>query len=79
VEWILLDNFTPERTREAVGLRYAVETGAWRTRLESSGNLDLTTVRDYAEAGVDACSVGRLTHSVPALDLGLDFKIPGAR
>ncbi len=73
-DWVLLDNFTPARTREAVALREGVESGDWRTRLESSGNVDLDNVRDYAEAGVDACSVGRLTHSVPALDLGLDLR-----
>ncbi len=76
VEWVLLDNFTPERTAEAVALRAELETDDWRTRLESSGNVDLETVRAYAEAGVDACSVGRLTHSVPALDLSLDLN-PG--
>ncbi len=76
VEWVLLDNFTPEATREAVRLRASLETGDWRTRLEASGNVTLETVRDYAEAGVDAASVGRLTHSVPALDLGLDLR-PG--
>jgi len=70
VEWILLDNFTPEQTVEAVRRRDAA--GA-TTRLESSGNVTLETIRAYAEAGVDAASVGRLTHSVAALDLGLDF------
>jgi nicotinate-nucleotide pyrophosphorylase (carboxylating) len=76
VEWILLDNFTPAVTREAVRLRASLETGDWRTRFEASGNVTLETIRDYAEAGVDAASVGRLTHSVPALDLGLDLR-PG--
>jgi len=76
VEWVLLDNFTPEATSEAVRLRASQETGDWRTRFEASGNVTLETVRDYAEAGVDAVSVGRLTHSVPALDLGLDLR-PG--
>ncbi len=74
VDWVLLDNFTPETTREAVGLRDTVETGEWKTRLESSGNVTLDSVRAYAEAGVDACSIGRLTHSVPALDIGLDIR-----
>jgi nicotinate-nucleotide pyrophosphorylase (carboxylating) len=70
VEWILLDNFDHARTREAVALRDAADAA---TRLESSGNVDLETIRGYAEAGVDAVSIGRLTHSAPALDLGLDF------
>jgi nicotinate-nucleotide pyrophosphorylase (carboxylating) len=74
VEWVLLDNFTPETAREAVRLREAVESGDRRTRLEVSGNVDLDSVRAFAEAGVDACSVGRLTHSAPALDLGLDLR-----
>lgn len=74
VDWIMLDNFSPESTRESVSLRAARETDDWHTRLESSGNLDLDNVRTYAEAGVDACSVGRLTHSAPALDLGLDIR-----
>jgi nicotinate-nucleotide pyrophosphorylase (carboxylating) len=71
VEWILLDNFTPAQTTEAVRRRDAAEVA---TLLEASGNLDLDTIASYAAAGVDACSVGRLTHSAPALDLGLDFQ-----
>ena len=43
------------------------------TRLEASGNVDLATVAAFAQSGVDAVSVGRLTHSAPAWDLGLDF------
>jgi nicotinate-nucleotide pyrophosphorylase (carboxylating) len=50
---------------------------ARRTRLEVSGNVTLQTARSYADAGADAISVGRLTHSAPALDLGLDFSPPG--
>lgn len=73
VEWILLDNFPPARVREAVALREVLEADGWRTRLEASGNVTLETIRAHAEAGADAASVGRLTHSVPALDLGLDF------
>jgi len=72
VEWVLLDNFTLEATREAVSRR---DTGGVRTRLESSGNVTLETIGDYARAGVDAASVGRLTHSAPALDLGMDMEL----
>ncbi len=75
VEWILLDNFTPDQVREAVVLRDNVDADGWTTRLESSGNVTLDTIRSFAEAGADAASVGRLTHSVPALDLGLDFEV----
>ncbi|PID79051.1 nicotinate-nucleotide diphosphorylase (carboxylating) [bacterium DOLJORAL78_65_58] len=70
VEWIMLDNFSHGETREAVALRDA--SGA-TSKLESSGNVNLDTLRGYALAGVDAASVGRLTHSVRALDLGLDM------
>jgi nicotinate-nucleotide pyrophosphorylase (carboxylating) len=44
------------------------------TLLESSGNITLETIAGYARAGVDGASVGRLTHSVAALDLGLDLE-----
>jgi nicotinate-nucleotide pyrophosphorylase (carboxylating) len=40
---------------------------------EASGGVSLNTVRSIAETGVDRISVGALTHSAPALDLGLDF------
>ncbi|MDX2475195.1 MAG: carboxylating nicotinate-nucleotide diphosphorylase [Candidatus Krumholzibacteria bacterium] len=71
VEWVLLDNFDFESTAEAVRMRAAAGSS---TRLESSGNVDLETIGGYARAGVDAASVGRLTHSAPALDLGLDME-----
>lgn len=70
VEWILLDNFEFGQTAEAVKMRNLAQVSS---RLESSGNVDLETIADYARAGVDAASVGRLTHSAPALDLGLDM------
>ncbi|HOX25176.1 MAG TPA: carboxylating nicotinate-nucleotide diphosphorylase [Candidatus Krumholzibacteria bacterium] len=72
VEWVLLDNFAPADVREAVARRDRAHAA---TRLEASGNVTLETIREYAAAGVDACSVGRLTHSAPALDLGLDLEI----
>jgi nicotinate-nucleotide pyrophosphorylase (carboxylating) len=62
---ILLDNFTPERTREAVSICGGV------IPLESSGGITLENIRDYAEAGVDRISVGALTHSVQAADIHL--------
>ncbi len=71
VEWILLDNFDPAATTSAVAQRDAAGVA---TLLESSGNLKLATIGEYARAGVDAVSVGRLTHSAPALDLGLDME-----
>lgn len=73
-ELVLLDNFTVGETADAVRRRDAVESRAGhRTLLESSGGLALANARDYAAAGVDFLAVGGLTHSVTALDLGLDL------
>ena len=63
VDRIMLDNFTPELTREAVKLI------AGRYETESSGGITIDTIRDYAECGVDFVSVGALTHSVKGLDM----------
>jgi nicotinate-nucleotide pyrophosphorylase (carboxylating) len=68
-ELVLLDNFTPEQCAEAVRRRQA--TG---TLLEASGGLTLDVARAYADTGVDYLAVGALTHSAPALDLGLDLR-----
>lgn len=65
VDRIMLDNFTPEKTREAVKI---VNN---RVELESSGGITIDTLREYAEAGVDFISVGALTHSVKSLDMSL--------
>ena len=63
VDRIMLDNFTPERTREAVKMiNGAVE-------IESSGGITFDTLRAYGECGVDFISVGALTHSVKGLDM----------
>jgi nicotinate-nucleotide pyrophosphorylase (carboxylating) len=64
---ILLDNFT------VPDMRKAVELAAGRALLEASGGLTLQAARDVAETGVDYLSVGALTHSAPALDIGLDL------
>jgi nicotinate-nucleotide pyrophosphorylase (carboxylating) len=64
---ILLDNFTVPDMTEAVAM-----TGG-RARLEASGGLALATARAVAETGVDYLAVGALTHSAPALDIGLDL------
>jgi len=60
---VLLDNFTPAQTAQAV------EAAAGRVPLESSGGITLDNVRAYAEAGVDYISAGALTHSVTAVDI----------
>lgn len=67
---VLLDNMTPDQMREAVARRDAVSPA---TKLEASGGVNLTTVRDIAATGVDRISIGALTHSAPALDIGLDY------
>lgn len=63
---ILLDNMPPAQ------LRCAVATTAGRARLEASGGITTDTIREVAETGVDAISVGALTHSVRALDIALE-------
>lgn len=67
---VLLDNMTPDQMREAVARRDAASAA---TKLEASGGVNLTTVRDIAAMGVDRISIGALTHSAPALDIALDY------
>ncbi|WP_395740014.1 carboxylating nicotinate-nucleotide diphosphorylase [Prosthecobacter sp.] len=67
VDMLLLDNMGPEKLREAVKL---VNGRFW---LEASGGITLETIKEVAATGVNAISVGALTHSSRALDLGLDF------
>lgn len=69
-EVILLDNFTKPRLRAAVK---RLRRLAPRVKLEVSGGVSLDTVRGLAACGVDRVSIGKLTHSAPALDLGLDL------
>ncbi len=66
VDRIMLDNYTPERTVEAVKLIRSKNPGV---EIESSGGITLDTLRPYGEAGVDFISVGALTHSVKGLDM----------
>jgi nicotinate-nucleotide pyrophosphorylase (carboxylating) len=65
VDRIMLDNFTPAETLEAVKI---IEG---RHEIESSGGITLETLKDYAECGVDFISVGALTHSAGNLDISL--------
>ncbi len=69
VDTIMLDNFTPAQLREGVAIV------AGRALVEASGGVSLDTVGEIARCGVDIISVGALTHSVRALDLGLDMAI----
>lgn len=71
-DMILLDNMAPALMSEAVARRNAK---APRVLLEASGGVTLETVRAIAETGVDRISVGGLTHSVRALDIGLDYRV----
>ncbi|MBW8762573.1 MAG: carboxylating nicotinate-nucleotide diphosphorylase [Microbacterium sp.] len=66
---VLLDNFSLDDLRAGVALI------GDRAQVEASGGVDLGTVRSIAETGVDVISVGALTHSARALDLGLDVRI----
>jgi nicotinate-nucleotide pyrophosphorylase (carboxylating) len=68
-ERILLDNMNPAE------LRLAVKACNGRARTEASGGVTLESVRAIAEAGVDFISVGALTHSARAVDVGLDFEL----
>ena len=66
-ERLLLDNMPPRMLREAVAIV------AGRVPLEASGGVTLETIRAIAETGVDFISVGRITQSAPAVDIGLDY------
>lgn len=65
---ILLDNMPPDLLRQAASLV------AGRAKLEASGGVTLDTIRDIAETGVDFVSVGRITQSARAVDIGLDWE-----
>jgi nicotinate-nucleotide pyrophosphorylase (carboxylating) len=65
---VLLDNMNP------VQLRLAVQKCKGRAQTEASGGVNLASVRAIAETGVDFISVGALTHSARAVDIGLDFE-----
>ncbi len=66
-DWVLLDNMPPPILRECVALCKGI------CKTEASGGINLDTVRSIAQTGVDAISVGALTHSAPSIDLALDF------
>lgn len=68
VDYILLDNMSLAELREAVAMREGT-----KPMLEASGGVNLDTVRDISETGVDFISVGAVTHSAVALDLSLEL------
>ena len=65
---ILLDNMNP------IQLRLAIQKIKGRAKTEASGGVNLANVHDVAAAGVDFISIGALTHSARAVDIGLDFE-----
>ena len=68
-EWIMLDNMNCDMMRECVNLCRGV------SRTEASGGITLDRAREVAESGVDAISLGCLTHSAPAVDLSLEWSV----
>ncbi len=70
-EIVLLDNMSPAMLKQAVEIRDASASSS--TLLEASGGVTLQTVRAIAESGVNRISIGSLTHSSPALDIGFDW------
>ncbi len=66
-DWVLLDNMPPPVLRECVALCKGI------CKTEASGGINLGTIHAIAQTGVDAISVGALTHSAPSIDLALDF------
>ncbi len=68
---VLLDNMEPEQ------MASAVKIACGRAVVEASGGITLETVRPIAETGVDIISVGALTHSAPAMNVGLDMVLDG--
>jgi len=71
-ERLLLDNMDPAQLREAV------RVVAGRVPLEASGGVTLQTIRSLAETGVNFISLGRITQSAPAVDIGLDYSLASA-
>ncbi|MFA7369407.1 MAG: carboxylating nicotinate-nucleotide diphosphorylase [Kiritimatiellales bacterium] len=66
-DWVLLDNMSPDELRECVKLCAGI------CKTEASGGVNQKTIREIAQTGVNAISVGALTHSAPSADLALDF------
>ncbi len=71
-EWIMLDNMPCDMMRECVEI---TRTTTSVTKLEASGGINLQTANAIAATGVDALSVGALTHSAPSIDLALEWSV----
>jgi len=65
---IMLDNFTNTQIKQAIALRQETE---WKPKFEASGNVNLDTLNDIAQTGVDYISVGALTKDIKAIDLSM--------
>ena len=74
IDRIMLDNMTPGMMKKAVRLIRELNS---KIEIEASGNVSLKSVRKIAQTGVDLISVGKLTHSAPALDLSMDIITDG--
>lgn len=72
VDWIMLDNMTPDQVAQTMRSAHG------DTLFEASGGITLQNVAAMAQTGVDAISVGAITHSAPAVDIGLDCQIESA-
>jgi len=72
VDGFLLDNFTPNLTRQAVSIIRAVE-GGQNIFIEASGGITEKNFLSYIKTGIDAISVGAMTHSAISKDIRLEF------
>lgn len=70
---VLLDNMTNEQLKEAVAINQKDNNGA--VKLEASGNVNIDTIKEIAETGVDYISTSKITMAAPTLDVGLDIEI----
>ena len=69
-DWVLVDNFTPAQVKKAVTLRSQI---APEVLMEASGGISLDNARQYAQTGVDALAIGRLTHSARGINFSLEI------
>lgn len=74
IDVILIDNFSPDQMHEAVRRRNA-SGPAGRTQLEASGGVNLESIKAIATSGVERIAIGAITHSAPALDIGMEITV----
>ena len=72
IDIVLLDNMDPSQLKRAVEMRNAICGKGQKPLLEASGKITLDNVLDIAACGIDRIAVGTITHSAPAVDIGLD-------